>query len=215
MQAHLPDPANYNDPIRFFRDCHGVIENEVKRLERLVKEAEEHPSHAQGKCLLDNPEWHEVIYFFANVTYRHEKDEEDYLFPVLIEKFAKIGFRTPLTTPAFLTKEHRELGIPAEVIEKAWKEYLRSGTCSEETEKEILASAKTMAELYKKHMGAENELIYRVANDELLTPEERILIMEGIRGGHSPQVMTQIYDFGKSDFSSPAMADTTEEEEEE
>jgi hemerythrin-like domain-containing protein len=213
MQAHLPDPENYNDPIRFFRDCHGVIENEVKRLERLITEAGEEPNHKKGKCLLDNPEWHEVIYFFANVTYRHEKDEEDYLFPVLMEKFAKIGFRTPMTTPAFLVKEHKELGVPAAVIEKAWKEYLRSGTCTEETEQEILVSAKTMVELFKKHIATENELIYRVANDELLSPEERIIIMEGIREGHSPQVMTPMFDFGKSDFSSPAMEDIPEEEE--
>ena len=36
----LPDPNKYNDPIKYFRDCHALITTQINLLEKLWQSAE-------------------------------------------------------------------------------------------------------------------------------------------------------------------------------
>jgi hemerythrin-like domain-containing protein len=214
MTAQLPDPQNYSDPIRYLRDCHGIIEAQVKKLEELAANADE---VGLGVCFLERPEWHDIIHFFSRIAYLHEQEEEQSLFPILKEKFAKIGFHTPRTTPSFLIKEHESINYRTAIIARTWREYLQTGKCTPDSEAVFLASARELIELYKRHISEENELIYKVAHDELLSPDERSEIMDIIRQTRSPQIITEAFDFEEPNFSLPeydAIDDTSDEDEE-
>ena len=212
MQLQLPDPSKYNDPIRYFRDSHKVIGIAIAEMDALIAEAEK---SGMTKYFQDHPdEAKEMIQFFTHVAPMHEMDEEKNLFPVLREKLGPIGFQIPNTTPAFLIKEHEEMNHRARIVAKAWHEFEKSGETSLESETLALNSAKELVHLYKGHVAEEDELIYKVANDNLLTPEERISIMNGVIESHSEQIIMPTLDFDTPMYSTPDLQPSEEEEEE-
>ena len=61
--------------------------------------------------------------------------------------------------------------------------------------------------VYKQHVAKENEIIYKLANEELLTPDERQEVMEGIVALNSPQSSTAILDYDQSNYSDARKSD--------
>ena len=212
MQYQLPNPAKYSDPIRYFRDCHGVIATALDGLESAISGAER---DGVNTYFAGHPAVRDVLYFFTNIAKIHERDEERHFFPLLRGKIKTIGFHRPNTTPAFLVKEHEELNHKASIIAKIWQEFLLSGITTVENEQIALQNAKDLVVAYREHIADENDLIYKVANDDLLTPAERIVIMAAIQDDHDEEISTEIFDFDKPDYSLPNMTSDNEEEEEE
>ncbi len=207
-EIHLPDPTKYDDPIRYFRDSHKVISTEIGRLETMISEAERIGVNEYFRTRGDIAK--EMVYFLTHIAPRHEMDEEKNLFPVLRDKIDPIGFQLPNTTPAFLIKEHEQLNYRARIINKAWEDFMKSGSVSVESEHLAIATAKELVSLYKTHMAEENKLIYTIANDELLSPSERIEIMKGIQEGHSPQIVTPMLQFDVPAYSTPELSSEEE-----
>lgn len=212
MKLQLPDPNNYTDPIRYFRDSHKVIAIAVAEMDALIAEAEK---TGMTKYFTDHPDdAKDMIQFFTHVAPLHEMDEEKNLFPVLRDKIDPIGFQIPNTTPAFLVKEHEEINHRARLVAKAWHEFEKSGETNLESEALALTSAKELVHLYKDHLAEEDELIYKVANDSLLTPEERTSIMNGVREGHSEQITMPTFEFDTPMYSTPDLQHVETEDEE-
>jgi hemerythrin-like domain-containing protein len=210
MRYQLPDPATYSDPIRYFRDCHGVIAAALDGLEKVILGAERDGVNAY---FASHPEVRDVLYFFTNIAQIHERDEERHFFPILRKKVPIVGFQRPNTTPAFLTKEHEELNHKARTIAKVWQEFLLSGKANVDNEEIALRHMKELLAAYREHVADENDLIYKVANDELLTPAERIVIMAAIKDDHDEEITTEIFEFDKPDYSLPNMSAAPVEEE--
>lgn len=204
MQYRLPDPSKYHDPIRYFRDSHGVISVALEVLESVVHEAEK---IGVNSYFSTHPEVRELIYFFTHIARIHERDEERTLFPVIRPKIPTIGFQMPDTTPAFLMKEHEQLNEKAASISRVWSTYLQSGNCDVENETLALQSAKDLIKLYREHLADENTLIYKVANDELLTPLERATIMAAIQDEHDEEVITTIFNYDSPNYTIVNMSD--------
>ncbi|HET9136022.1 MAG TPA: hypothetical protein VFO76_05240, partial [Candidatus Kapabacteria bacterium] len=89
----LPNPEEYDDPIRYFRDSHKIIVGVVDRFEKLILQAK-----AQGVAasFVASKEWEELLSFFVAVAPMHEMQEERTLFPVILEKVHSVGFQSPL-----------------------------------------------------------------------------------------------------------------------
>jgi hemerythrin-like domain-containing protein len=212
MAYRLPDPSSYSDPIRYFRDSHGAITAAVDALAKVVEEAEK---VGIKNYFTSHPEVRELIYFFTHLAHIHERDEERHFFPVLRGKVSTMGFQRPDTTPAFLVKEHEELNHKARIIAKAWSEFLASGSSDIQNEQLALQSAKDLVALYREHIADENNLIYKIANDDLLTPAERIVIMAAIQDEHDEEIVTPIFDFDSPDYSLPNMSDADDSDDDE
>ena len=211
MQYKLPDPAKYSDPIRYFRDCHGAIAAALDAMDKVIVGAE---SDGVNIYFAAHPEIRDIIYFFTHIAFIHERDEERHFFPILRKKITRVGFHRPNTTPAFLIKEHEELNHKARLISKIWEEFLKSGKATVENEQLALQSAKDLVAAYREHVADENELIYKTANDDLLSPAERIAIMAALQDDHDEEITTEIFEFDKPDYSLPNLTSAPQDDDE-
>lgn len=210
---HLPEPEKYQDPIRYFRDSHGVINEALVTLERLLDEV---ASTGLDKSLKDNAAaWDETLQFFHRSAPRHEKEEEETLFPVMSQKLPSIGFRAPEDPSKFLAAEHFEMRRLTRNLNDISNQARKSGAANLEQSAEFQRVGAQLLTVYKQHIAKENEIIYKLANEELLTPEERETVMEGIVALNSPQSMTSMLEYEQSEFSdeskSPPEAEAAEE----
>ncbi len=196
---HLPDPKKYHDPIRYFRDSHGVITELLVVLERLLTEA---AAIGLEKTFAQSKEaWDETLQFFRRSAPRHEREEEETLFPVLGEKLPSIGFRSATDPSKFLASEHFEMRRLTRDLTDIWKQFKTSNVATVEQSADFHRAGSELLAVYKQHVAKENEIIYKLANEELLTPDERQEVMEGIVALNSPQSSTAIFDYNPSDYS--------------
>ncbi len=188
----LPDPNKYNDPIKFFRDCHALIITLVNLLEQLANDAE-----AKGviKSLKDDKRWGELLDFFVNVAPLHEMDEELSLFPVVFAKTPHFGFQSPGSAKQFIEEQHEVMQYKSIALLKFWQTALGKDELSSDESTTFIHTAKELVELYREHIRKENEIIYTAANDDLLSPQERQDIIEKVRENRSEVVQTPYLDF--------------------
>ena len=203
--THLPDPKKYHDPIRYFRDSHGVITEQLVELERLLTEASTiglEKTFEQSKAA-----WDETLQFFRRSAPRHEHEEEETLFPVLGDKLPSIGFRSANDPSKFLAAEHFQMRHLTRDLSDIWNQFKTMKSANVEQLADFLRSGSELLAVYKQHVAKENEIIYKLANEELLTPDERQEVMEGIVALNSPQSSTAILDYDQSDYSDASKSD--------
>jgi hemerythrin-like domain-containing protein len=195
---HLPDPNKYNDPIKFFRDCHALIVTQVNLLEQLTLEAE-----AKGviKSLRDDKRWGELLDFFVNTAPLHEMDEELALFPVVFEKSPHFGFQSPGSAARFMQDQHESMQYKSIALLKFWQTTMGKDQLTSDESTQFIHTAKELVELYREHVRRENEIIYTVANDDLLTPQDRLDIIEKVRENRSEIVQTAYLDFEEPTYT--------------
>lgn len=207
---HLPDPKKYKDPIRYFRDSHGVINEALVTLELLLKEA---ATVGLEKSLTENASaWAEILQFFRRSGPRHEKEEEETLFPVMSEKLPSIGFRSQDDPSKFLAGEHFEMRRLTRALNDISNQIRQSGASNLDQAAEFQRTGAQLLAVYMQHIAKENEIIYKLANEELLTPDERETVMEGIVALNSPQSITSILNYEQSGYGEsvqPGSADET------
>lgn len=201
----LPDPRKYQDPIRYFRDSHGVITEQLAVLERLLVEASAlglEKTFAQSEDA-----WTETLRFFRRSGPRHEREEEETLFPVLSDKLPSVGFRSANNPSKFLASEHFEMQRLTRDLTDIWNQFKTSNVATVEQAADFHRAGSELLAMYKQHVAKENEIIYKLANEELLTPDERQEVMEGILALNSPQSSTAIFDYDQSDYSDASKSD--------
>jgi hemerythrin-like domain-containing protein len=174
----LPDPNEYEDPVQFLRAAHVVVTKELNLLSRLLDDAE---SQGLDHSFRLSSEWMEIFHFFTVSVIQHEDDEEQALFPIVRERVPNLGFQLPDAPIHFLTKGHKLLEQRVADLVQVWKEF-QSGRAVDS--QSFVASGRELISLYKDHISTEEQAVYKVAN-EVLTPHERLDIMEIIRRNHS------------------------------
>jgi hemerythrin-like domain-containing protein len=194
----LPDPNKYNDPIKFFRDCHALIITQVNLLEQLAIDAE---SKGVIKSLKDDKRWADLLDFFVNTAPLHEMDEEIALFPVVVEKIPHLGFQSPDSAKRFIEDQHEMLQYKSTALLRFWKESLAKNELTSDESTTFIHNAKELIALYREHIRKENEIIYTLAHDELLSPQERQDIIEKIRENRSEVVQTAYLDFEEPTYT--------------
>jgi hemerythrin-like domain-containing protein len=202
---HLPDPEKYQDPIRYFRDSHGVINEALVAFEQLLKEVAAgglEKSFTQKEDL-----WSDVLQFFRRSGPRHEREEEETLFPVMSDKLPSIGFRSANDPSKFLSSEHFEMRRLTRNLTDIWNQFKTSNAANLEQAANFQRIGAELLSVYKQHIAKENEIIYKLANEELLSPDEREEVMKGIVALNSPQSSTAILDYDQSDYSDVTKSD--------
>ncbi len=191
----LPNPSNYDDPIRYFRDSHTVILEVVHRFELLVSQAR---GSGVSVSFASTKEWDELLTFFVSTAPSHELDEEGSLFPVILQKVPSLGFQSSNTPNRFINEQHEVMQERAKGLLSLWRSFQIQHTLTTEDETRFLEVADALIKLYHEHVSIENALIYNAANDNLLSPTERMEIMQMIQNQHSNRSMTQYLDFEPS-----------------
>ncbi len=193
----LPNPDNYDDPIRYFRDTHKLISGIVDRFERLISKVK---TEGMSVLVAQKEEWLELLSFFVHVAPIHEKDEEHSLFPVMAVKVPHTGFLAPGTPNRFMHEEHALMQERSKALLSMWKSFMLQQTHSPEEQARFVEISEALVKLYREHIGRENALIYTAANDELLSPTERIAIMLLIKEHHSNQNITPMIEFADQPY---------------
>jgi hemerythrin-like domain-containing protein len=205
----LPDPSQYDDPIKFLRAIHGLVLQNSLELERLAADAEQRGVFAS---FASHPEWDDLLNFYTKAAPQHEKSEEEYLFPVLVRKLPRMGFQYEDSPIRFLVDGHDVLQARMIPLVSAWTQFKRkdrdaaslaasAGRHSDE-DKQFVAVARELASLYRDHIKMEEDRVYTVA-DKMLGSDERVEIMAGLRSEYDNEAVTGSVYFDPPQFSNP------------
>lgn len=176
----LPNPFEYEDPIKFLRDSHGIVLRELHQFSKLLDQAE---SHGLPESFGKRQEWQELFHFFSVTVVQHEEDEEEALFPVLREHVPNLGFQRADAPIKFLTEGHVILQRRIVDLIAIWRKHQEGGALDQVG---FIANGRELISLYHDHITTEEEAVYKTAN-EALSPYERIDIMGAIQRNHSKQ----------------------------
>ena len=179
----VPNVDEYDDPVRYLRAMHAAILERVGVLEVHANES----SSARESIA-------ELLTFFGRTLPIHERDEEESLFPVLIEKSHRVGFQPVDPEFEFLHRDHDRLN--------AQNRELFEQLESEESSDTWRLSAATFAANIREHIANEDRLVYANANDRL-SPEERIAIMQALKQRHQRSVAMPSFQFDQPTSSMP------------
>ncbi len=194
----LPDPNKYKDPIKYFRDCHALITTQINLLEKLWQSAE---ANGVIKSIKEDKEWGELLDFLVNVAPRHEIDEENSLFPLVLEKLPHIGFQQDTTPMRFIHEQHEVMLIRSTALLRLWRQTLEKNEITDDEATQFLSGAKELTGILREHIRRENEVIYTTANDELLSPADRQQILESVRENHNKEVQTAFLAFDEPTYT--------------
>ena len=205
----LPDPSDYTDGMQFFRDTHKLVLRMCADLEPLLIDAEQNgvfPSFAA------KPEWNDIFEFFLKAAPQHERDEEQFLFPLVIRKVPRVGFQQPEAPIHFLVEGHDVLQQEIVRLVKDWDAFRkkerdpktladhRSEHAAEDAA--FIALGRELVSLYRDHVAVEEERVYSVA-DKVLTGTERLALIDAVREADGSEGTMPIMSFEPPQFSDP------------
>lgn len=198
----LPQPNEFEDPIQLLRACHVVLLEALQKLEHLAQDAQ---ANGLYSSFVKNGAWAELMQFFTVAAPQHERDEEESLFPVLMSKLPSMGFQPKESPVHFLMQGHELMKQRVMAMIQVWRDFLaKAASATEEldpkSQQDFLANAKELISLYRDHMQFEEEKIYAYANN-LLSPMERIEILERIRQHHRREVWTEPQQYDTPTFT--------------
>ncbi|ARP77926.1 hemerythrin domain-containing protein [Bordetella genomosp. 6] len=106
MPSAFPAPApDFDQPLQLLAACHGRIERQCATLERLAAHLSAHGSDDAARTAAAS-----VMRYFDSAAVKHHQDEEQDLFPALIESMAGSDAVCLRQLVGSLTDEHRALG---------------------------------------------------------------------------------------------------------
>ncbi len=102
--GHSAPGAGFEAPLEMLAACHGRVTRQCETLRRLVPHLATHGADPEARVAAAG-----VMRYFDTSARDHHADEEDDLFPALIEAMAGSDAVCLRTLTASLTAEHREL----------------------------------------------------------------------------------------------------------
>ncbi len=206
---NLPDPKNYTDGIQFFRDTHKVVLHHCSELSRMLDDAE---AHGVFQSFASHPEWESLFHFFTVDAPRHERDEDEYLFPAVAARIPHVGFQQPDSPIRFLIEVHEVLARKTEALVHDWAVFrARSydaaslGAAHATHTKEdtnFIATGRELVRLYREHIATEDQRIYSVA-EKVLTGSEKLELADQLRNVYDNEAITSFYNFDEPQFTDP------------
>ena len=200
------DPASFSDGIAYFREFHRLILKHCAELERIMEVTS--PVDAKQKQDIAD-----LLDFFGRQCPRHERDEEELIFPILLERTPHVGFQNVDTPVRFLIEGHEKINRETAALMDAWhavgthdlsgNTLTRSATHHATQQSNLAATAKSLATLYRKHIAMEEEKVYQLA-DRILTKEDRTGLIDSLRGKYDNENLTDVTTFSAPHYSNPA-----------
>lgn len=149
--------ASTEAPLEMLAACHIRVQSQCATLTRLVAHLAQHGSDDQARTAATN-----IMRYFETAALQHHADEEEDLFPALIESMAGSDAVCIRELTEGLSADHRQL----EAIWAGLKQTLEQVAGGQPA---LLSSDKVMAfvDLYERHIALEE--------DELLPMAARLL----------------------------------------
>jgi len=142
--------ASFEAPLEMLAACHGRIEQQCATLRRLVPHLAAHGADARARTAAAN-----VLRYFDTAALQHHADEEENLFPALLEAMAGSDAVCIREMTERLSGEHR-------LLEAAWRRLRVPLARIAEGQGQALSpeGVEAFAGLYTGHMALEeNELL--------------------------------------------------------
>jgi hemerythrin-like domain-containing protein len=157
VPGHRSPAAGFEVPLEMLSACHQRIESQCKTLLRLVPHLERVGFDDEARSAAAA-----VMRYFDNAAVQHHADEEDDLFPALLESMAGSDPVCLRELTQLLAAEHREL-------ESRWRRLrgVLSALLAGEQKTLDRADVEAFAELYGRHIEREEQ--------ELLPMAQRLL----------------------------------------
>jgi len=157
----FPVLAGFEAPLEMLAACHGRIRTQCSTLLRLRAHVATHGTDAAARDAARG-----VIRYFDKASHDHHEDEEQDLFPALLEPMADshpVGIRELI---ASLTNEHRELARLWDAV-RAWLVAIEAGDITPPAPGEI----DSLVGLYERHTTREEQELLPMAARLLGTRE--------------------------------------------
>ena len=165
MSTSLPGPAaasaGFEVPLEMLSACHLRIAHQCSTLRRLVPHLAAHGADAEAKAASAS-----VLRYFETAARDHHADEEEDLFPMLLESMAGSDAACLRELTAQLSAEHRELETDWQRLRLDLERIIANPSAS------LSASdVETFVGRYERHIEREERELLPMAA-RLLTDEE-------------------------------------------
>ena len=165
---------NFTDPTGLLSDCHRRIEMFMGTLGTVAAVIDRPPAEDTARAL------ESALRYFGEAAPKHTADEEVSLFP----RLRQIGI--PEIDSAFaelehLEDEHRWSAQLHADIERLGVRYLSMGKLSDIEIEQFRTAVTSLAAMYKRHIGVEDELVFPLAA-RMLSDAEKSAIAEEMAG---------------------------------
>ena len=157
LPGHHAPTAGFEAPIEMLSACHHRIERQCETLRRLVPHLARNGADDQARDAAAA-----VLRYFDTAAVQHHADEEEDLFPALLESMAGSDPVCLRDLTGFLSSEHRQLAARWRRLRAALR-----GIVAGETQMLDGAEVEAFASLYASHIEREEK--------ELLPMAQRLL----------------------------------------
>lgn len=161
VPGHSSPSASFEAPLEMLGACHVRIERQCSTLRRLVPHLREHGSDGQAQSAAAN-----LMRYFDTAAKHHHADEEDDLFPALIESMAASDAVCIREITEALCAEHRQLEARWETLRVVLARVMAGESVMLDP-----VAVDAFVELYERHIAREEDELLPMAG-RLLSDEE-------------------------------------------
>ena len=142
---------NFDDPLGMLCDCH-------RRIERFLRVLCEVAQRAQGRALSDEEQdaVRGALRYFREGGARHNRDEEDSLFP----RLRQAGAPDDLRAVEALEHEHADAGALHATMDRLYKQWMTRGELPDAEQRELLRATRQLEPLYATHIAMEETVVF-------------------------------------------------------
>lgn len=151
VQIGAKPDRGFDDPLGMLCDCH-------RRIERFLRVLCEVVQRAQGRALTDEERdaVRGALHYFREGGARHNRDEEDSLFPRLREA----GAEDDLRAIEVLEHEHADASALHATIERLYTKWIAEEALKDEERKALLDATRQLEPLYATHIAMEESVVF-------------------------------------------------------
>lgn len=143
--------AGFDDPLGMLKDCHRRIENFLRILCQAVLRRQEGALSAEEREAVAA-----ALAYFQTGGERHNRDEEESLFPRLRDTVSAADFEAIRR----LETEHGEAGELHATVERLYSSWIASGSLSREDRQALLTATDRLQLLYAGHIQVEESVVF-------------------------------------------------------
>lgn len=161
VPGHSAPAAGFEVPLAMLSACHSRIELQCSTLRRLVPHLTTRGADAEARTAAAN-----VMRYFDTSARHHHADEEQDLFPALIESMAGSDAVCLRELTESLAAEHHELEVRWQLVRAVLERVVAGERVSLESE-----DVEALSVLYERHIDREERELLPMA-ERLLSDEE-------------------------------------------
>jgi hemerythrin-like domain-containing protein len=142
---------DFNDPLGMLCDCH-------RRIERFLRVLREVPRRADGRALSDEERdaVRGALHYFREGGERHNRDEEDSLFP----RLRQAGATDEVRAIEALEHEHTDAGALHAAVDGLYRKWIADTGLNAEDARALRDATDRLEQLYATHIAMEETVVF-------------------------------------------------------